>query len=86
VARRVFETPGNSSYDAEKGVWVTTGGTEDLTFYQRLIKDRILEKAGWKKFQKMRYPYLCDTSIFCRHIDFNGVQYPSAGEERAFAK
>lgn len=86
VARRVFETPSNSAYDAEKGVWLTTGGTEDLTFYQRLIKDRILEKAGWKKFQKMKYPYLCDTSIFCRHINFDGVQYPSAGEERAFAK
>lgn len=85
-ARRVFQTPSNSVYDAEKNAWITTGGTEDLTFYQRLKKDGLLAKAGWPKYQKMEYPYLCDTSIFCRHIDWNGVQYPSAGEEKQFLK
>jgi hypothetical protein len=84
--RKVFETPGNQAYDAEKAAWITTGGTEDLTFYQRLKTDGLLKKAGWPKYQKMQYPYLCDTSIFCKHIDWNGIQYPSAGEEKAFMK
>ena len=85
-AHRVFETPGNQFYDAEKAAWITTGGTEDLTFYQRLKRDNLLKKAGWSKYQKMQYPYLCDTSIFCRHIDWNGTQYPAAGEEQPFIR
>lgn len=85
-ARRVFETPGNSVFDAEHSAWYTTGGTEDLTFYQRLKKDKILAKAGWPKYQKMEYPYLCDTGLFCRHINWEGQQFPMAGEEKAFEK
>ena len=27
--------------------------------------------------QKMKYPYLIDTSMFCQHIDEQGVQYPA---------
>lgn len=84
TVRRVFETPSQSLYDPEKEVWTLSGGTEDLTFYQRLKKDGILKKAGWPKYQKMEYPYLCDTSIFCKHIDWEGVQYPSKGEEQDF--
>jgi hypothetical protein len=84
TVRRVFETPSQSLYDPEKEVWTLSGGTEDLTFYQRLKKDNILKRAGWPKYQKMEYPYLCDTSIFCKHIDWEGVQYPSKGEEQDF--
>jgi len=84
--RRVFDTPNRSFFDAEKGSWNLEGGTEDLTFYNRLIKDRVLERAGWGKFQKKKWPYLCDTKIFCRHIDWNGVQYPANGEEKQFVK
>jgi hypothetical protein len=86
VCRKVFETPSNQSFDAEKGVWLTTGGTEDLTFYHRLKNDGIFKKAGWPEFQKKQYPLLCDTSIFCRHINWDGIQYPTAGEEQAFMK
>jgi hypothetical protein len=84
--RKVFETPSRSYYDPEDQCWKTTGGTEDLTFYSRLIDNGLLEKAGWKKYQKMKYPYLCDTSVFCRHIDWGGIQYPSQGEEKEFTK
>ena len=84
VARQVFQTPAAQVYDAEKGGWLSKGGTEDLTFYHRLIDDEILAKAGWPQYQKMKYPYLCDTSIFCRHIDWNGIQYPSQGEDQQF--
>jgi hypothetical protein len=84
VARQVFQTPSSQVYDAEKQGWMSKGGTEDMTFYHRLIDDGLLAKAGWPKYQKMKYPYLCDTSIFCRHIDWNGTQYPSQGEEQQY--
>lgn len=84
--RRVFETTGNQAWDPEKLTWTTKGGTEDIHFYHRLIDDGILKKAGWPEYQKKKYPFLVDTQLFCRHIDWNGVQYPSAGEEKAFEK
>jgi hypothetical protein len=86
MVRQVFETPSKTYYDAEKATWFSAGGTEDLTFYTRLMKDGILGRAGWKKYQGMQYPYLCDTSLFCRHIDMNGVQYPAGGEEKQFQR
>jgi len=82
--RRVFETPSNQIFDPEKAAWITKGGTEDITFYHRLKEGNFFKKAGWSEFQKKEYPLLCDTSIFCRHIDWNGVQYPSKGEEQQF--
>lgn len=84
IVRRVFDTPNMSYIDPEDNMWKTSGGTEDIVFYNRLIKNGYLEKAGWKKHQKMPYPYLMDSNVFCRHIDWNGVQYPSRGEERQF--
>jgi hypothetical protein len=86
VARRVFETPGNSMYDAERNAWHAVGGTEDITFFHRLKDDGIFKKAGWPEYQKKEYPLLCDTSLFCRHIDWEGIQYPAAGEEQAFLR
>ena len=85
-ARRVFETPGNSHYDAEKNAWCAIGGTEDITFFHRLKDDGIFKKAGWPKFQKKEWPILCDTNLFCRHIDWEGIQYPAGGEEQAFVR
>ena len=86
VARRVFDTPGNQAFDAEHQAWITKGGTEDLTFYQRLKDDGIFKKAGWPEYQKKKWPLLCDTTVFCKHIDWDGVQYPANGEEQAFIK
>jgi len=82
--KKVFETPMNTVYDAEKNAWLTSGGTEDLTFYHKLKTGGYFKKAGWGKFQDKKYPLLCDTSIFCRHIDWEGIQYPSKGEENQF--
>jgi hypothetical protein len=86
IVRKVFDTPAHAIYDAEKLMWKTEGGTEDLVFYSRLMDGGYFAKAGWKKYQKMKYPLLCDTSLFCRHIDWNGIQYPANGEEKAFVK
>lgn len=82
--RKIFETPAEGYYDPEKKAWANTTGTEDLHWCTRVMKNNIFKKAGWSKYEKKKYPFLIDTNIFCRHIDWNGVQYPSAGEERAF--
>lgn len=83
-ARKIFETPRKTWYDPETGSWFNTSGTEDLALCTRIMKDNIFKKAGWPKYQKMKYPFLIDTKIFCKHIDFNGRQYPSQGEEFEF--
>lgn len=82
--RRIFETPAKSMFDPETGGWESHVGTEDLHFLNRVIKNSILKKAGWSEVAKKKYPFLIDTSLFCRHIDMSGVQYPARGEEAQF--
>ena len=82
TVRRVFETPLKVHRDLQ-GVRVD-GGTEDLNFCQRLIENRIFEKAGWPEYQEKEYPILCDTAICCRHIDQDGTMYPAKGEDVYF--
>ena len=83
-AREIFETPARSHFDPETGNWFMSSGTEDMEFCTRVMKNDIFKKAGWPEFQKKEFPFLIDTSIFCRHIDNNGVQYPANGEEQQF--
>lgn len=85
-ARKIFETPSKSYFDPEKKGWFNMTGTEDLAFCSRVMTDKVFEKAGWPEYQKKQYPFLIDTNIFCRHIDWNGVQYPSRGEEQYFMR
>ena len=81
--RRVFETPKQIFYDPEKGGLERLEGTQDLHFFDRIIMNKVLKKTGWKKLAKKRYPFLCDTSIFCRHIDRStGVKYPLPPKEK----
>lgn len=84
--RRVFETPQKAWLDHQKGQWFTQTGTEDLNFSWKLIEKGYFKKAGWPEYQKKKYPFLVDTSLFCRHIDQNGIQYPAMGEEKYFLK
>ena len=84
VVRKVYDTPNASHLDPETGMWSKAGGTEDITFFDRCIEKELFAKAGWPKHQRMEYPLLCDTSVFGRHIDWNGVQYPAHGEEKRF--
>jgi hypothetical protein len=86
TARRVFETPSRTYFDAESKGWMCEGGTEDIFFYNRLKKENIYKRAGWSDIQKKKWPVLCDTSIFCRHIAIDGTQYPAFGEERQYMK
>lgn len=79
VVRRVFETPREAWFDPETMRYQTKVGTEDLFWCDRVMKENVFERCGikkYKKFQKKKYPFLIDTSIFCKHIDENGRQYP----------
>ena len=81
--KKVFDTPADT-FETPEG-FMSYRGTEDLPFYERIINDNILKKAGWpKKVYSRKYPFLCDTSIFCKHIDFSGIQYPTQNEEAEF--
>lgn len=84
--KRIFETPSRIFQNPEDLSWETSSGTEDLEFCSRVIEHKLLEKCGWGKLSKKEFPFILDTSIFCKHIDFSGVQYPSKLEELRFVK
>ena len=85
-ARRIFETPSKTFFDPQKQTWFNATGTEDLALCSRIMNEGIFKKAGWKEYEGKKYPFMIDTNIFCRHIDWDGVQYPSKGEEQYFVK
>lgn len=82
--KRVFETPTRIGIDPETRSWQVQTGTEDLDFCNRIVEENVLKRAGWDEIAEKEFPFLIDTNIFCRHIDFDGVQYPSRGEEQYF--
>lgn len=79
--KQIFESPARVWFDPETESWCKDVGTEDLFFYGRIIKEGILKKAGWTELAKKKYPFMCDTSVFCKHIDETGRQFPIMGEE-----
>jgi len=85
-ARKIWETPHYSYFDPEQRSWHRATGTEDLKLCDRIMQTGIFKKAGWSEFQKKKYPFMVDTSIFCKHIDWDGVQYPAMGEEKQYIK
>jgi hypothetical protein len=79
VARRIFETPGKSWFNEERGSLETLVGTSDLDFCKRIIEGGYL-KDKWPELAKEKYPLVVDTEINCMHIDRNsGVEYPIGG-------
>ena len=74
--RKVFDTPQFMWIDPEAGGIKGFQGTEDLSFYDRMIQGDYLAKAGFKKVARKKYPILFDTGLFARHITPDGVQYP----------
>lgn len=77
--RRVFEFPRKSWYDPEQDRYFAQMGTSDLFFCDRILREDVLSKTGWKAFAKKKYPFLVDTSIYCGHIDLpSGQVYPQA--------
>lgn len=75
-ARRVFDTPAFHFYDPETTAISGFSGTEDLSWCDRVIHGEFLKKSGWSKIAKKPYPFLADTSIFCKHITPTGQQFP----------
>lgn len=76
LVRRVFKVPESVEFSQELGVVKTLTGTSDLDFCTRVMEEKIFEKAGWDAYQKMEFPFLVDTNIFCTHIDPHGNIYP----------
>ncbi|MDX9780781.1 MAG: hypothetical protein RBT66_07065 [bacterium] len=82
---KVFETPAKMFQDPRSGDWVRQQGTSDLAWCKRVMREKVLTRAGWPKIGRRQYPFLCDTSILCRHIDLSsGRQYPSDAGLHAF--
>lgn len=84
MVRRLFESPAKCWFDPETQEWKSEVGTEDLFFLDRIKRCGIFAKAGWPEYADKEFPFLVDTSIFCRHIDWDGVQYPARGEEMQY--
>lgn len=76
ITRRVFDAPSKSWMDQASGAYLSTGGTSDLAWCERVVKGNYFAKAGWPKHQKMKYPFLIDTGIFLTHIDQYGTRFP----------
>jgi hypothetical protein len=76
VVRKVFETPARVWTDPESGNPTSACGTSDIFFFDRILKEKVLQRSGWTEISKKKYPFLCDTNIFCRHISSNGITYP----------
>ena len=76
ITRRIFSEPSKTWFNPERGRMETLTGTSDLGWCDRVIKEKFFEKAGWPEYQKKKYPFLVDTSMFIMHIAENGTQYP----------
>lgn len=80
VVRRVFNTPREQWYDPEAGVFQSSQGTSDLAWCDRVMANDgyFLRKSGWGAWweEHKPNPFLCDTGIFCKHIDQDGTVYP----------
>lgn len=85
VVRKYFHTPAESKIN-EEGMWENRTGTEDLDWCKKVMEGDYLAKARFEKVAKREFPFLIDTQIFCKHIDTDGVMYPSRGEEQEFMR
>lgn len=73
--RRVFQTPQTIEHDGQ--MHNTVSGTSDLNWCSRIMNEDVFKRAGWDGFAPdMKWPFLVDTNIFCRHINMNGEQFP----------
>lgn len=82
--KRIFETPAKMKYDVDTLNYGSVSGTEDIDWCIRVIKNNVFERAGFPEYKLKEHPFLVDTSIFCKHIDPSGRQYPMNGEEYRF--
>lgn len=76
VTRRVFKHPEEVIIDPDSRDYCISQGTTDLNFCNEIMTKDIFTKAGWPEYQKKEFPFLVDTSLFVKHIDNDGVQWP----------
>lgn len=77
LIKKVFETPAKVFIDPETKCASSAMGTSDLYWCDRVMREKVLQRAGWKEIGEKEYPFLIDTSMFCKHIDLStGTQYP----------
>jgi Glycosyl transferase family 2 len=74
--RMVYDTPAFQWVDPETKSFKNFSGTEDISWFDRMIQGNYLSKAGYKDVARRKYPVLCDTSIMCYHITPDGIRYP----------
>lgn len=75
--KKVFETPAKVWFDPETSTARAASGTSDIYWCDRIMKEDVLRRAGWKKIARKKFPFLVDTTIFCRHIDLTtGRMFP----------
>lgn len=76
VTRKVFSEPSKIWFNPEKGRMESSSGTSDLAWCDRVMREHFFEKAGFTKYDKMKYPFLVDTNLLSMHIDESGRQWP----------
>lgn len=79
ITNKVFVTPRHVDFNFSPFSYTALSGTQDLFFFDKILDEnkKILRESGWSKIAKKKYPFLCDTGIFCKHIDRkSGKQYP----------
>ncbi len=86
LTRRIYQAPNEQWFDLDLGIMKSVAGTSDLRLCERIIKDKIFEKAGWSEYAKKEYPYLIDTTIFTGHIDERGFNFPLGGIPKRYLK
>jgi hypothetical protein len=74
--RRIFDEPHKTWFNPERGRMESKTGTSDLGWCERVQNEHFFAKAGWEKYDKMKYPFLVDTNIFVQHINQAGTIYP----------
>lgn len=74
--RRVFKHPEEVFTDPNSNDFFLAQGTTDLNFCNEIMARGIFKKAGWPEYQKKKHPFLVDTTMFVKHIDNDGVQWP----------
>ena len=75
LTRRVFKHPEAATPGTGEDYYMISG-TTDLNFCNEVIKENILEKAGFPEIAKKEFPFLVDTTMFVKHIDLEGNQHP----------
>lgn len=76
TTRRIFQQPNDMWIDPITGRHMHQIGTTDLQFCTRVMEGNYLARAGYPHLQKLKYPFMVDTTIFVKHIDANGIQWP----------